>query len=236
MRILVLSPRIPFGLMTASAWDALRTAPSVVASIEGPHVQALRDAGINVDIGARPVGDAIWIPEPGDTAWAAEMAEQMLVPQALGSASSREVPPGGGETDDEFEIITGSFEPAGARFLDLVEVMRRLRRDCAWTREQTHESLAPYLAEESEETLEAIEAGDTDHLREELGDLLLQVVFHAVIAGEDDPGWDVDDVAAGITEKLIRRNPHVFGDSDAFTIDEIAAQWERIKAEEKRGR
>ena len=91
-------------------------------------------------------------------------------------------------TDDEFEIITGSFDPAGARFLDLVEVMRRLRRDCAWTREQTHESLAPYLAEESEETLEAIESGDTDHLREELGDLLLQVVFHAVIAGEDEPG------------------------------------------------
>ena len=72
--------------------------------------------------------------------------------------------------------------------------------------------------------------------KEELGDLLLQVVFHAVIAGEGEPGWDVDDVAAGITEKLIRRNPHVFGDSDAVTIDEIAAQWERIKAEEKRGR
>lgn len=234
MRILVLSPRIPFGLMTAGAWDALRNASSVVASAEGPHVQALRDAGIEVDIGSRPVGDAIWIPEPGDTSWAAEVAEQMLAPQTLGSGSSREVPPG--DTDDEIEIITGSFEPAGARFLDLVEVMRRLRRDCAWTREQTHESLAPYLAEESEETLEAIEGGDTDHLREELGDLLLQVVFHAVIAGEDEPAWDVDDVAAGITEKLIRRNPHVFGDSDAFTIDEIAAQWERIKAEEKRGR
>ena len=225
MRILVLSPRIPFGLMTASAWDALRSAPSVVASDEGLHVQAVRDAGIDVTIGSRPVGDAIWIPEPGDTTWAAEIAERML-----DDANKS------GDTDDEFEIITGSFDPAGARFLDLVEVMRRLRRDCAWTREQTHESLAPYLAEESEETIEAIESGDTDHLREELGDLLLQVVFHAVIAGEDEPGWDVDDVAAGITEKLIRRNPHVFGDSDAFTIDEIAAQWERIKAEEKRGR
>jgi XTP/dITP diphosphohydrolase len=109
--------------------------------------------------------------------------------------------------------------------------MHRLRRDCAWTREQTHESLAPYLAEETQETLEAIESGDLDHLREELGDLLLQVVFHAEISD-----WDVDDVAAGITEKLIRRNPHVFGDSDASTIDEIAEQWERIKAEEKRGR
>jgi len=219
VRILVLSPRIPVGLMTAAAWDAVRAAPSVVAATDGPHGQALREAGIEVVIGPRPDGDAIWMPEPGDTSWAADLAEQML-----------EVD--GTDSEDEFEIITGSFDPVGARFLDLVEVMRRLRRDCAWTREQTHVSLAPYLAEESQETLEAIASGDLAHLREELGDLLLQVVFHAEI-GDD---WDVDDVAAGITEKLIRRNPHVFGDSDAATIHEIAEQWERIKAEEKRGR
>lgn len=226
MRILVLSPRTPAGLMTAGAWDAVRQATSVVAATDGPHVQALREAGVQVSLGARPTDpDAIWVPEPGDTSWAAEMAESML--EADG--------------DDEYEVITGSFDPAGARFVDLVEVMRRLRRDCAWTREQTHTSLAPYLAEESEETLEAIESGDTDHLREELGDLLLQVVFHAAIAGEEAAGWDVDDVAAGITEKLIRRNPHVFPAADgtvteATTIDEIAEQWERIKEEEKRGR
>lgn len=226
MRILVLSPRIPVGLMTAAAWDAVRGASSVVAASEGPHVQALRDAGVDVSIGTRPAdGAAIWVPEPGDTSWAVELAEAMLD----GAADDD----GDGQ---EFEVITGSFDPAGARFVDLVEVMRRLRRDCAWTREQTHASLAPYLAEESGETLEAIESGDSDHLREELGDLLLQVVFHAAIAGEEAQGWDVDDVAAGITEKLIRRNPHVFGDSDAATIDEIAEQWERIKAEEKRGR
>jgi len=213
--------------MTAAAWDALRSAPAVVAAAEGPHLDALRDAGITVTVGPPPRGDAIWVPEPGDTEWAAEMAEQML--------------DGNVDEGSEFEVITGSFDPAGARFLDLVEVMRRLRRDCAWTREQTHDSLAPYLAEESAETLEAIASGDTDHLREELGDLLLQVVFHAAIAGEEASGWDADDVAAGITEKLIRRNPHVFAApdgtvSDASTIDEIAEQWERIKAEEKRGR
>jgi len=225
VRILVLSPRIPVGLMTAAAWDAVREASSVVAATDGPHVRALRDAGVEVSIGPRPsTSGAVWIPEPGDLAWAAELAEAML--------------DGTAPDDDETEVITGSFDPPGARFLDLVEVMRRLRRDCAWTREQTHASLAPYLAEESEETLEAIESGDTDHLREELGDLLLQVVFHSVIATEDEPGWDVDDVAAGITEKLIRRNPHVFPSpdghlSDASTIDEIAEQWERIKAEEK---
>ena len=217
MRILVLSPRIPAGLMTASAWDAVREASSVVAATDGPHVLALRDAGVEVSVGPRPsTPNAVWIPEPGDMAWAVELAEAMLE---------------GAGSDEETEVITGSFDPHGARFLDLVEVMHRLRRDCAWTREQTHESLATYLAEETQETLEAIESGDLDHLREELGDLLLQVVFHAEIAD-----WDVDDVAAGITEKLIRRNPHVFGDSDASTINEIAAQWERIKAEEKRGR
>jgi XTP/dITP diphosphohydrolase len=225
MRILVLSPRVPAGLMTASAWDALRAAPRVVAATDGPHVHAVREAGVEVVVGDRPSDpDAIWIPEPGDVGWAHALAEQMLE----GQADAR---------DDEYEIITGSFDPVGARFLDLVEVMRQLRRDCAWTNEQTHESLAPYLAEEALETKEAIASGDSDHLREELGDVLMQVVFHAAIAQEEDR-WDVDDVAAGITEKLIRRNPHVFAPpggrrSDAATIDEIAEQWERIKSEER---
>ena len=79
--------------MTAAAWDAVRDAPSVVAASDGPHVEALRDAGIEVIIGPRPSGDSIWMQDPGDTSWAADLAEQMLIPQALGSASSREVPP-----------------------------------------------------------------------------------------------------------------------------------------------
>ena len=231
MRILVLSPRIPGGLMTASAWDAVRSASQVVSVAEGPHLDALRDAGVNVTIGTAPSGpDAIWIPEPGDASWARTVAERML-------DSSESF----GEPDDEFEVITGSFDPVGARFLDLVEVLRQLRRDCAWTKVQTHASLAPYLTEEAGETSEAIASGDSDHLREELGDVLMQVVFHAAIAQEnevEEDRWDVDDVAAGITEKLIRRNPHVFAPpgghrSDASTIDEIADQWERIKSEEK---
>ena len=216
MKVLVLSPRIPAGLMSAAAWDALRSARRVAAVEESPYVDAIRAAGVTVEIENVPTSDdTIWIPVPGDVTWAHQWAEDLL----------------DGNATDELEVITGSYDPAGARFLDLVEVMRRLRRDCAWTREQTHESLAPYLSEEAQETLEAIESGDREHLREELGDLLLQVVFHAEIALDN---WDVDDVVAGITEKLIRRNPHVFGDSDATTIDEIAEQWERIKAEEKR--
>jgi XTP/dITP diphosphohydrolase len=134
----------------------------------------------------------------------------------------------------EVEVLLGSSDMPGARLLDLVAVMDRLRRECPWTQQQTHASLAPYLSEESAEALEAIESGDLDHLREELGDVLMQVVFHAAIAEEHgDDGWDVDDVAAGITEKLIRRNPHVFGDAVATTVEEIDAQWNRIKEQER---
>ena len=128
----------------------------------------------------------------------------------------------------------------GSALLELVEVMARLRRECAWKAGQTHESLARYLLEETYETLEAIETGDDAHLREELGDLLLQILFHAVIA-EEQGRFDIDDVAADLVVKLRRRNPHVFdpghagvstgsASGDAEAINE---QWERIKAEEK---
>jgi len=112
--------------------------------------------------------------------------------------------------------------------------MARLRRECAWKAGQTHRSLARYLLEETYETLEAIEAGDDDHLREELGDLLLQVLFHAVIAQEQGR-FDIDDVAADLVVKLRRRNPHVFDPASAAVTDPeaIDEQWERIKAEEK---
>jgi len=124
--------------------------------------------------------------------------------------------------------------------LELVEVMARLRRECAWKAGQTHESLARYLLEETYETLEAIETGDDAHLREELGDLLLQVLFHAVIA-EEQGRFDIDDVAADLVVKLRRRNPHVFdpehsdvaSGTSAGTPEAINEQWERIKAEEK---
>jgi XTP/dITP diphosphohydrolase len=121
--------------------------------------------------------------------------------------------------------------------LELVEVMARLRRECAWKAGQTHKSLARYLLEETYETLEAIEVGDDAHLREELGDLLLQILFHAVIA-EEQGRFDIDDVAADLVVKLRRRNPHVFdpggsAGSTAATAEAINEQWERIKAEEK---
>ncbi len=129
----------------------------------------------------------------------------------------------------------------GDRLTDLVSVMDRLRRECSWDARQTHRSLAEYLLEETHETLEAIETDDSVSLREELGDLLLQVVFHSRIASESE-GWDIDDVAGGIVDKLVRRHPHVFGaDSDyahlapVGTSDDetLTRNWAAIKAAEK---
>jgi MazG family protein len=122
----------------------------------------------------------------------------------------------------------------GERLLELVAVMDRLRRECPWDREQTHRSLAKYLLEETYETLEAIENGDLTHLREELGDLLLQVYFHARIAEEaGDAGFTVDDVAGDIVAKLVRRHPHVFAELEVADADEVGRNWETIKSTEK---
>ncbi len=130
------------------------------------------------------------------------------------------------------------MEPARPEhpLIELVEVMDRLRRECPWDREQTHESLTRYLLEETYETLEAIESGDTDHMREELGDLLMQVYFHARIAQETpraEGGFDLADVARGISEKLVRRHPHVFAGLDVADAAEVERNWEELKAAEK---
>lgn len=130
----------------------------------------------------------------------------------------------------------GSGGDAYPRVVELIRVMDRLRSPggCPWDAEQTHDSLTQYLVEETYELLEAIEGHDRDALREELGDLLLQVVFHARIAQEDpaDP-WSVDDVAGGIVDKLVRRHPHVFGDETADSAAHVEANWQARKAAEK---
>ncbi|MDN4480058.1 MazG family protein [Demequina muriae] len=118
----------------------------------------------------------------------------------------------------------------------LVTVMDRLRSPggCPWDAEQTHLSLAPYALEEVHELLEAIETGSRADLREELGDVLLQVVFHARVAADhpDDP-FDIDDVATAVADKLVERHPHVFAGADATTAEQVNASWERIKKESK---
>ena len=117
----------------------------------------------------------------------------------------------------------------------LVEVMDQLRSPggCPWDAEQTHQSLARYLVEETYETLEAMDSGDLLSLREELGDLLLQIVFHARIAQETDNEFSLDSIAQGVVDKLIRRHPHVFGDEKFESEEQLEANWANIKAQEK---
>jgi len=137
--------------------------------------------------------------------------------------------------------MTASEGTTGQRLLDLVAVMNTLRSPggCPWDARQTHESLVEYLIEEAYESVEAIEAGDRAGMREELGDLLLQVVFHARIAQDDaDDPWDIDDVAGGITRKLISRHPHVFdkGTDDPTqgkSVEQVEADWHALKTKEK---
>ena len=127
-----------------------------------------------------------------------------------------------------------SAKPAGKLFEELVAVQARLRAPggCPWDREQTHLTLRTFLIEEAYEVLDAIEKGSPPELAEELGDLLLQVLFHADLAREAGQ-FDICDVIAGIRDKLIRRHPHVFGDVKAETAGEVLKNWARLKAEER---
>jgi XTP/dITP diphosphohydrolase len=120
---------------------------------------------------------------------------------------------------------------------DAAEVMRQVRERCVWSQAMTHRELLPYLVEESYELIDAVERDDRAELREELGDLLWQVLFHAAIAAQDpeDP-FDIDDVARALSEKMTRRHPHVFGDAVARTPEQVLVHWNAAKAAEKRSR
>jgi len=118
-------------------------------------------------------------------------------------------------------------------FEEFLAVVRRLRKECPWDREQTHESIRHSLIEETYEVVEAIDRHDAQELKEELGDLLLHVAFHSVIAEERNE-FAIDDVIDGEIQKLIRRHPHVFGDVKASTSKQVKANWEKIKLEEGR--
>jgi XTP/dITP diphosphohydrolase len=145
-------------------------------------------------------------------------------------AGAREAP--------ELEVVVGSWDVPGARLLDAVAVMDRLRSPggCPWDAAQTHASLTPYLVEEAYEAVESLESGDREHMAEELGDVLLQVLFHARVAleHEDDP-FDIDDVAAALVTKLVRRHPHVFAREEGSpdSPEAVEASWEQLKAAEK---
>jgi len=120
------------------------------------------------------------------------------------------------------------------KFQKLLDIMARLREPggCPWDREQTSDSLKPFLVEETYEVLEAIEEGDAEMIKEELGDLMLQIVFHARIA-EEEGAFDIGGVLDAINDKMLRRHPHVFGTEDLKTPEEVLANWEEIKMKEK---
>jgi XTP/dITP diphosphohydrolase len=214
--VLATSPRVAPGLLSWPAWEALRSADVVLAPAGHPQLPALDEAGIAYRVAESEVAPlaasevVVWLPEPG------------VVPA---------LPP-------DAQLLHGSADLPGAHLIDLVATMDRLRVECPWDARQTHASLAPHLLEEPYEALEALESGDEQALCEELGDVLLQVVFHARIAAErgDGTGFTIDDVADGIVDKLIRRHPHVFADLAVSGADEVKRNWDAIKREEKRAR
>jgi NTP pyrophosphatase (non-canonical NTP hydrolase) len=229
--LLVTSPRLPAGLLTAAAWDAVRQFP-VFAAADSEQADALRHAGVTVTV-VDPDPERVLSEISGHHAvvWLAGPAGDQDFARQLGLRLTRE------PDLAELELMYGSWDPPGARLLDAVAVMDRLASPGGdpWKRIQTHRSLAQYMLEEAYEAYDAIESDDLDTLREELGDVLLQVVLHARLAEElpDGTAWGIDDVAGGLVEKMVRRNPHVFADADITDIDEITANWERIKKAEK---
>jgi XTP/dITP diphosphohydrolase len=236
-RLLLLSTthRVAPGLLSWPAWQVLRANPVLIADPDHPQLPALRAAGTDVELltgsateiaaefraRAAQAGSAVWLAADGGDA---------EIVRAIGDLAAR-------DGNAEVELIYGSTDLPGARLLDVVAVMDRLRSPggCPWDSEQTHLSLAPYLLEESYEAYAAIENGDPEGLREELGDVLLQVAFHARLAEELPTAdrWSLDDVAAGLVDKLIGRHPHVFGAVHAPTAAQVATNWEQIKTAEK---
>lgn len=238
--LLVTSPRVAAGLLAWPAWQRLVTADAVLAAdLDEFWLEALDQAGVRVeDVGehavVRRAGRLVEVAEPGhEVVWLGSPDGDPGLTDAIAEHLARKAVAG---RPPEIELITGSHDVPGSRLLDLVAVMDRLRSPggCPWDAKQTHQSLLPYLLEETHEVVEAIESGDREHLLEELGDLVLQVIFHARLAEEDDAApFDVDDVAAGIVAKLVRRHPHVFGDTEVDGPEQVHHNWEQIKAAEK---
>ncbi|MCP2637803.1 nucleoside triphosphate pyrophosphohydrolase [Microbacterium sp. HD4P20] len=133
--------------------------------------------------------------------------------------------------------MTEDVGPSSDALRQAADTMRAVRDRCVWTQQIDHRALVPYLVEESAELIDAVEEGSRAELREELGDLLWQVLFHAEIASRDpDDPFDIDDVARGLTDKMVRRHPHVFGDAVATTPEEVLVHWNAAKAAEKHER
>jgi XTP/dITP diphosphohydrolase len=220
--LVVLSPRIPPGQLSWPAWQALRSGP-VLTAAASPQLPFLQDAGVSVQL-VTPTPDLLLDHDAPTVVWLTTGSEDADLVRELGLQAVR--------TGVTLEQVHGSYDPPGARLLDVVAVMDRLRSPggCPWDAGQTHESLKPYLLEEAYEAYQALEDGDLRDLREELGDVLLQVAFHARLAQEADEPWSIDEVAGDLVDKLVRRHPHVFAGASA---DDLEGTWEALKQAEK---
>lgn len=239
--LLLTSPRVVAGQLTRAGWQVLETADAVCcADLQDPTPDAVAEAGLVVrDLPAHTPGERarllVELAQTGRVVWLGSPDADPGLTDALAAELSRlavhhDPPP--------VEVLVANQDVAGARLLDVVAVMDRLRSPdgCPWDAEQSHASLVPYLVEETYEAVEALESGDRAAMREELGDVLLQVVFHARLAQEHpQQPFDVDDVAAELVDKLVRRHPHVFAAGDAPQLDAegLRAQWDAVKAAEK---
>jgi XTP/dITP diphosphohydrolase len=235
--LLTASHRVAPGLLSWPAWQTLRAADRVICADPGhPQLPYLREAGITVERSAPAAEELVEACAGGHTVVVVPSSDGDGTDAALTDGLARLAGSGRVQMPD-LELLPGSYDLPGARLLDLVQVMDRIRAECPWSSVQTHEGLAKYGIEEAYELVEAIEDGDENDLREELGDVLLQVVFHARIAqdglDEDREPFSIDDVAGTIVDKLVHRHPHVFGDEKAETAEDVKAHWLRTKAQEK---
>ena len=211
--LVVCPPHLPPGVLSWPAWQAVRAGRVLVT--DALQEQALLAAGVDVQLVTASVALL-----NGDTTWLCGADAATL--RALAAESGVEVD----------EVAAGPDLP-GSRLLEVVAVMDRLRSPggCPWDAAQTHASLAPYLVEESYELYQALEDDDRTGLREELGDVLLQVAFHARLAQEHTvDAFSIDEVAGDLVDKLVRRHPHVFAGGSA---DDLEGSWEAHKAAEK---
>jgi XTP/dITP diphosphohydrolase len=233
LTVLLSSPRVAPGLLTWQAWSALRDASRVLAGSAGhPQLPALTAAGVIPSVVDAPSSDPVSLAAclssavssaDGPVVWLAQPGSE-ADPALLSSLS---VP---------YQVLNGSHDLPGSHLLDLVSIMDTLRVSCPWDREQTHESLLPYLLEEAYEAAETIETGDLAALREEIGDVMFQAFFHARIAAERpaaDGGFTIDDVADTLAAKLVRRHPHVFGSVTVSSASDVNRNWEEIKKAER---
>ncbi|MEX2328187.1 MAG: MazG family protein, partial [Nitriliruptoraceae bacterium] len=237
------------GLLPFQAWDALALADVVYVRDADAHPSApsLHAAGLDLTVLEPATLDRsdLDLSRPGspeDRRLAKALlahcppdapAVFLLGPDDHGLAGA--VAGMAADADVEIELVFFAPQPAGTEFVRLVEVMGRLRDPddgCPWDLEQDHRSLVHHLVEETYELVDAIERDDDEDLVEELGDVLLQVVFHAHLAAERR-AFAIDDVARGIVDKLVRRHPHVFADGDAETAGDVQERWDQLKDAEK---